>query len=107
MGRALRLHRNKAGQVSYTGELPERQVFSAGYVESGGIEGVLADYQRLTEEGDKAAAKLLNRTPMFDRDGMDVLFQFPEGQVRYRFVGFDRTDDGRINHDALVYERVT
>lgn len=105
MTSSLQLVRNADGQVRYRGDLPKRHVFSASYVQTGGIPGVLEEHRQLTEAGEDAGH--LNLTPMFRRDGEDIVFDFPDGEVRYRFVGFEEVGEGpakRLNYGALVFE---
>lgn len=45
-----------------------------------------------------------NLNPLFERDGMDMIFTFPEGQVRYRFIGFQSFEGGKLNSDAPMFE---
>jgi hypothetical protein len=121
MGRSLQLMRNSLGEVAYLGELPETIELSNRYVEGGGIPGVLAERAVLEAEleaakaaGDdeqaktvRAALKAQNPTPMFDRDGMDLIYHFTTGDRRYRFVGFDTipgTDPPVANPGSLRYE---
>jgi hypothetical protein len=48
-----------------------------------------------------------NLVPLFDRDGMDMVFTFPEGVRRYRFVGYlSDPETNRLSHDAPVFELV-
>jgi hypothetical protein len=86
----LQLHRHNDRTLTYRGELPDRHVFSARYVMEGGL--------RAEDEV---------REPLFTKDenGMDITFAFKDGDVTYRFVGFDKNDDDSLNMGALIYER--
>lgn len=114
---SLQLIRNADGEVRYVGELPQRHVFSSGFIMSGGVEAAVrekAAFERdAADEKDadkakdlRARAKKLNTAPLFDKtDGMDIVFHFKgDEEVRYRFVGFDTNNAGALNLDALVYE---
>lgn len=117
MTTSLRIVRSPDGTVSYEGALPERHTFSSRYIENGGNaaigearahQAVIDDENAL--EDDKAAAREaldgVNLEPLFARDGADIIFDFPEGPVRYRFVGFETNSSGDLNHAAPIFELV-
>lgn len=117
MTTTLRLTRTADGKVSYLGELPDRHVFSSRYIENGGnaAAGEARAHQAVIDDKnaskeDRAAArealKGVNVDPLFTRDGADIVFDFPEGKVRYRFVGFESNPSGDLNYAAQVFERV-
>lgn len=101
---SLTIVRNGTGELRYRGELPERHVFSRGYVDSGGIEAVVAEARALARNGEDTSH--LNLTAICTRDGSDLVFPFVTGEVRYRYVGPETDDDGVENPDALVYELI-
>jgi hypothetical protein len=114
---SLRIVRTADGKIHYDGDLPERHVFSARYIENGGnaaaaearVHQAVLDNKKSSKADRDAAREALhgvNTDPLFDRDGADVVFNFTDGRVRYRFVGFETNDNGDLNPNAWVYELV-
>jgi len=115
----LQLVRTKDGQVSYVGSLPATMTFSTRWIESGG-NGAVGDHKELHAQADelhaagdadaaselRARAASMNLAPMFTRDGADIIFDFPDGPVRYRFFGFEAHPDGSPKYTGMRYEKV-
>lgn len=115
MGVSLSLIRSLNGDLSYQGDLPTEMSFSTRYLEAGGIPSVLADkaaWEARIAAGDgdpdelaelQAKVDGLNLTPMFERDGQDLIYHFVTGDVRYRWLGFDRHPDGSVNYSNQLF----
>lgn len=91
---ALRLHRHSDGTIFCGNPKPLTELsVSSRWINSGGVPGVLAEKARLKEAGEPSDH--LNLTPMFSRDGSDLIFEFENhGRCVYELVGM--RDDSKV-----------
>lgn len=91
MSESLRLHRRKDGTITCGNpEPPQTLELSTRWVNTGGIPGVMNERALLEEAG--ASTDHLNCEPLFDRDGLDIVFEFANhGRCRFEFVSAGRS----------------
>lgn len=108
MSESLKLHRRSDGTITCQNPSPpDKLSLSNRWVLSGGIPGVLAAKRDAEAKAEAAgedpaeAASEFNTTPLFTRDGTDLVFDFANhGEARYELLEVTK----REHHFRLVQE---